>query len=71
MKRRPQLLFAGALVVAVMLLAALNRPSPRAVTGPSRGACCPLLAIPDAMMPTATTNAAQTNANTLAATNRF
>ncbi len=43
MKRRPQFMLAGALLVAVMVLAVLNQPSRSGSASGNRGACCPLM----------------------------
>jgi hypothetical protein len=71
MKHRPQFLLAGALLVAVMALAALNQPSRPASANGNRGACCPFPSVPNGLLATAGTNGAASNTNPPAVTNRF
>jgi hypothetical protein len=71
MKRRPQFLLAGALLIAVLALAALNQPSRPAAANGDRGACCPFLSGPIGLPLTAGTNGAANNTNPPAVTNQF
>lgn len=71
MKRGPQFMLAGALLLAVMVLAGLNQRSQSVSTGGKRGTCCPLLSLPDGLLPGAGTNGATRNINVPAVTNQF
>jgi hypothetical protein len=71
MRRRPQFLLAGALLLAVLVLAVLDQRSRSVTAGGNRGVCCPLLSLPDGCVPGTGTNGAIGNTNARAGTNQF